>query len=88
MPQFYDTNCCQPTEEESTHPPGEGAKASQHHFQIIQRPVITHSKDAAPEDTSDHLLSTRIQTPETHLFSNYYILAFEQVMFILRSKVK
>lgn len=48
----------------------------------------THSKDAAPEDSSDHLLSTRIQTPKTHLFSNYYTLAFEQVMFILRSKVK
>lgn len=62
MPQFYDTNCYQPTEEESTHPLGEGAKASQHAFQITQRPVITHSQDAAPEDTLDHLLSTRIQT--------------------------
>lgn len=50
----------------------------------------THRKDAAPEDTSDHLLSTWIQTPKTHLvvFSNYYTLVFEQVMFILRSKVK
>lgn len=57
-------------------------------FQITQRPVITHSKDAAPEDTSDHLLPTKIQTPKTHLFLNYYTLAFEQVLFILRSKVK